>query len=150
MADFPLTWVVVADNARARVFAWTSAKSALTELVDLTNSQARLREQALTSDRPGVASSRGQSRRRMQNSKSEVDNTVDQFARDLAAELKNGLTQHEFERLVLMAAPGFLGQLRAQLDPQVSKRLVGSVALNLTKETADVIQTHLPTLSNIN
>ena len=150
MANFPLTWVVVADSARARIFEWTGRNVSLNELIDLTNSQARLREQALTSDRPGMAfGSHGQSRRRMQNSKSEVDNSVVAFARDIAAELKTGLDQHSYERFVLMAAPEFLGQLRAQLDAQVGKRLVESVSVNLAKEDQKVIQDHLPTLPTI-
>ena len=127
MAEFPLTWVVVADSARARVFEWVSRNADLRELLDLTNSQARLQEQALTSDRPGVGfSSRGQGRRRMQAANTEVDNTIGRFARELAAELKSGLDDGRYQRLVLMAGPSFLGQLRDQLDDQVSKRVADS------------------------
>ena len=81
MAEFPLTWVVVADSARARVFEWASRNADLRELLDLTNSQARLQEQALTSDRPGVGfSSRGQGRRRMQAANTEVDAAAELLA----------------------------------------------------------------------
>ncbi len=150
MAKFPPTWVVVADSARARIFEWPGRGADLNELVDLTNSQARLREQALTSDRPGMAfGSRGHSRRRMQNPKSEVDNTVANFAHDIAAQLKTGLDRHSYERFVLMAPPEFLGKLRSQLDTQVGKRLVESVSVNLAKEDKSVIQDHLPALPTI-
>ena len=150
MANFPPTWVVVADSARARIFEWTGPNTSLNELVDLTNSQARLREQELTSDRPGMAfGSQGHGRRRMQNPKSEVDNSIVTFAHDIAAELKTGLDQHTYERFVLVAPPEFLGQLRAQLDAQVSKRLVESVSRNLAKEDKSVIQEHLPKLPTI-
>ena len=148
MASFPPTWVVVADSARGRIFEWKSLQSGLTEVADLTNSQARLPEQALTSDRPGMAfGSTGHSRRRMQSTKSEVANTVGAFARDLAGELKRGLEQRSYERFVLIAPPAFLGELRAQLSNSVSKRLVESVSRNLTKRDAATIEQHLPKLS---
>jgi protein required for attachment to host cells len=148
MANFPMTWVVVADSARARLFEWASLKSELTELADFTNSEGRLREQSLTSDRPGMAfGSQGHSRRRMQTPKSEVDNTTTAFAHDLAGVLKAELEQHHYERLVLLAPPKFLGQLRSQLDAQVSKRVVESDSVDLTKEDRETIESHLPRLS---
>lgn len=147
-ATFPATWVLVADSARARIFSLPNLNDDLVELADLTNSQARLTEQALTSDRPGQTfASRGHSPRRMQNTKSEVENAVGYFARELAGELKSGLAKQRYERFVLIAPPGFLGELRNQLDSQVNKRLVGSVALNLTKQDIATIRTHLPRLS---
>ena len=47
------TWVVVADNSRARIFTAEKAASPLTEVRDLTYPEARLHEGDLVTDKSG-------------------------------------------------------------------------------------------------
>lgn len=151
MADFPLTWVVVADGARGRLFEWTAANGGLREVLDLINPEGRLHRSELASDRPGFAfSSHGdQSRHPMQPAHSARDNAADAFAREVAAELNSALDQGTYERLVLIAPPGFLGVLRAKLDDRVGKKVVESLALDLTRNTPEEIKARLPRLSSL-
>ena len=149
MNKFPLTWVIVADSARARIFEWAAANGDLEEIIDLTNPQGRLREGALTSDRPGTTfDSHGHhSGHPMQTPHSAQDNAADTFAHQVNIELKSALDGGRYARLVLVAAPEFLGHLRSQLDKQVSKKVVESLSLDLTKESPDAIKARLPMLS---
>ena len=149
MNKFPLTWVIVADGARARIFAWATVNGELEEVVDLTNPQGRLRERALTSDRPGTTfDSHGHnSGHPMQMPHSAQDNAADTFAHEVSIELKSALDGGRYTRLVLIAPPKFLGHLRSHLDKQVGKKVVESLPLDLTRETPDAIKARLPMLS---
>lgn len=47
------TWVVVAENNRARIFAMNNKKASLQELADLVHPEGRARGRELSSDRQG-------------------------------------------------------------------------------------------------
>lgn len=55
------------------------------------------------------------------------------FARAVAHAINEGLTQHRFERLVLVAPPHFLGDLRAELSTLAARAVVGSIHHDWTK-----------------
>jgi protein required for attachment to host cells len=151
MANFPLTWVVVADRARARIFEWSSVNGKLEELVDLTNPEGRLQDRAISSDRPGMAvdSQHHRSGHPMQAGHSAADNAARAFAHDIAARLGSALDQKCYERIVLVAPPGFLGDLRSALDDRVQKLVADSVGLDLTRESPEAIRQRLPTLRSL-
>ena len=48
------TWVLVADNSRARIFSSDKPASVLQEIQDLTHPEARLHEGDLVTDRGGA------------------------------------------------------------------------------------------------
>jgi len=48
-------WVVVADQSKARIFTVADPRGALLTVGELEHPEARDREQALTSDRPGLS-----------------------------------------------------------------------------------------------
>jgi protein required for attachment to host cells len=146
LTNFPLTWVLVAGSTRARLFQWTVANGELEELPALVNPEGRLRESALTSDRAGYTfSSHGRGGRHpMMPAHSAQDNAANTFAHEVAAQLRNALDQNKYQRLVLVAPPGFLGRLRPQLDERVRKKVVASLDLDLTRDTPDAIRARLP------
>ena len=150
MSTFPLTWVVVADSTRARIFEWSTANGSLIELYDLIHPEARLRESELTSDRPGMTfDSGGQGQHPKQPAHSAHDNAVNTFAHEIAIELERACHEGKFKRLVLIAPPGFLGQLRPKLKDQVSNKVAESLGLNLTNNSPEAIKARLPRLSSL-
>lgn len=54
------------------------------------------------------------------------------FAQELAGRLDKGRVDHEYDRLVLVAPPHFLGLLKGTLDGQVQKLLAHTVDKDLT------------------
>ena len=67
----------------------------------------------------------------MSRSEGPHERVVADFARELAARLRQARVANTFERLVLVAPPKFLGLLRAQLDDPTSARVVGSLDKDL-------------------
>ncbi len=64
----------------------------------------------------------------------------ERFASDLADILYQKAHSGEFERLVIVADPSTLGQLRAELHQEVTKKVVGEVDKNLTNHPLDEIE----------
>jgi protein required for attachment to host cells len=66
------------------------------------------------------------------------------FARRIATELGKAGRAKRFDRLVLMAAPSFLGQLRAALPAAMRKLVVAEVNRDLVHQTVAEVRSHLP------
>lgn len=148
MPDYPPTWVLVADAARARIFEWTAPSTPLSEIADPANPEGRLKSSALDSDRPGIAAdAQGhRSGHPMQATRTAHEKSAEAFADQIATTLTDALTAKEYERLVVFAAPEFLGLLRAKLSEPVASVVVESSALDLVRESAESIQSRLPKL----
>jgi protein required for attachment to host cells len=117
------SWIVVADSTRARILRLEHR--ALTELEDLVHPESRAADHDLVSDRGGRTfdSSRQGGRHAMEPQHTPKQVEIDNFARELAQRLDAARAKGEFDELILIAAPQFLGQLSAHLD-EVTRRLV--------------------------
>lgn len=150
MTSFPVTWVLVADRGRSRLFSLESPHGELIELTDAINPDLRLHEADLTSDRPGMEfDPGGQGRHAMRAEHSHKEHSSEAFAQALGQELLHGLDDGRFERLVLVSPPEFLGILRQKLDQRVCQCVAEVVGLDLTKASADEIAKRLPPLSSL-
>lgn len=137
-------WVLVADESAARLFASDKIRMELTEIEVLTNPEARIHERELGTERQGRGfESANPSRHAMEPSSSIRETRALQFARDVGRKLEQGLNQQAYERLILIAAPDFLGLLRQQLRAGVQGRVAHSIDKNLVKETPQAILGHL-------
>jgi len=66
------------------------------------------------------------------------------FARRIAAELAQAQRKGDYDRLVVMAAPSFLGLLRQTLPQSVRKLVAAEVTKDLVNEPPAAMQAHLP------
>lgn len=139
-------WIVVADASRARLFRAETPRGPLVELADAVHSAARLEDQELLSDRAGRAfDSQGKHRHGMESPTAPHDQEAERFAHELAERLHVHHNAHDFDGLVLVAPPRFLGLLRGALDEQVAKQVLVSFDRDLTRiHTAAEVQSHLP------
>ena len=125
------TWIISADAGRARIFSDTDPNSPLQEIDDLIDPAARERISDQLTDRlsPLAASNSQKSTgdslptSQYQPAKTQEQHNAELFARDICAQLLKAKNENRFDRLALVAAPAFLGELRNQLDPQL-KQLV--------------------------
>lgn len=62
------------------------------------------------------------------------------FAEDAAAMLKDRALAGEFERLLIVAPPSTLGDLRKHYHKEVEKRLIGEIPKDLTNHPVDQIE----------
>ena len=140
------TWVVIADSSRARLFKAESALGPLQELAALAHPEARLHVQELTSDLPGRAfDSNGQGgRHAMEQAVDPKENEALKFARQIADYLETAQSESKFNKLVLTAAPKFLGYLRQYLSARVAVLVSQEIDKDLVQHPAQDIRRHLP------
>lgn len=139
-------WVMVADASRARLFRAGTPHGPLIELEDAVHPASRLQDHELLSDRAGRAvDTQGHHRHGMEATTNPHDQEAQRFAHELAERLHVHHNAHDFDGLVLVAPPRFLGFLRHALDEQVAKQVLGSFDLDLARiHTAADVQSHLP------
>lgn len=139
-----VTWVVVAESSRARILRLEGLQSPLCELDDLVNPDARAHEQDLISDRPGrTFDSSGQGRHAKQAPASHKQQRSADFARVLAERMEHGLAQGEFEEIILIAAPEFLGLLRQHLSEATKQHVKREIHKNIVRESEETIRGYL-------
>ncbi len=138
-------WVLVADSSRARLFEAAGAMAALEERTDLVMPSARLQEQELVSDRPGrTFDSFGEGRHAMEPPTAAKDIASGRFAAEIAALLESERQRGTYTRLVLVAPPAFLGQLRGALSDSVSALISAELDKHLVQLAPEAIRGHLP------
>ncbi len=136
-----VTWVVVADGSRARVFSRAKRFSDLQPVEVLEEPDARTRERELISDRPGRSfDSHGSGRHAMGSNSSAKDEILEEFARRIAHRIEAGRTGGDFHHLILVAAPAVLGAIRLILSNASRQLIVGEVSKNLAHHEAADIQ----------
>ena len=67
----------------------------------------------------------------------------ERFAKDIAERLYKMAHRGDFRRLVIVAPPLVLGEMRKELHKEVSDKLTGEVSKTLTNHTIDEIETIL-------
>jgi len=138
------TWLVVADNSKARFFIVDSHMGPIEEIDSIAHAEARLHEQVMTSDLPGRGNGNGGARHAYQDEVSPKDQENINFAKQIANELDTARKDKRFKQIMLVAAPGFLGNLRNQLATQTQKLVCFELAKNMSNFNAKEIREHLP------
>ena len=143
------TWIVVADRSIARIFEQCGGSDAeLNAIVTLRHPESRERMSDTVSDRPGsfrggaiAGSESGQPNQEHEHRMSAA------FAREVTTYLEGARQRGSFSRLVLIAAPMFLGSLRDNLSSPVRKLVEHEIAKDYTHiDGADVLA-HLSELT---
>ncbi|MDX6751619.1 host attachment protein [Geminicoccaceae bacterium 1502E] len=141
----PETWLVVADGARAKILRVDRAVRRFELVGEMSSSEARRKPSELMTDRQGRAMDAGGvgQRSAMEPPTDPQRHEKERFARQLAETLEDALNARKFEKLVLVAAPQALGDLRATLDGRVKERIQEEIAKDLTRENAGELAEHL-------
>jgi protein required for attachment to host cells len=139
------TWVLVADSCRARIFVADAATGPLREVETLAHPEGRLHEQHMTSDRPGRTFDRyGQGRHAMSAGNEPKHQEAIGFAKRVSAHIEERRKEGAFDRLVIVAAPAFLGLLRQEFSDPTTGMLALEINKDLTQLNAEQIRAHLP------
>ena len=137
------TWVVVANRAGARVLQ-AGADQALIPLQDIAHAEGRLQAREIDSDKRGRTFDRmGQHHHASESEVSPTQTVAERFAKELADLLYKGRTEHQFDKLVLIAEPGFLGDMRAKLDQATAKTVVATVAKDLLRSSEQDLERYV-------
>ncbi|MDH5394179.1 MAG: host attachment protein [Gammaproteobacteria bacterium] len=137
--------IVVADSARARIFTAETSKSPLSEIDVLARPEVRLHDRDLTSDLPGKdIGGDGSGAHAYQSKTDPKKHQQIEFSRQVARYLNDADHHHKLSKLLIVATPSFLGDLRSQLSHETSKKVVFELDKDLTQHSVDEIRSHLP------
>lgn len=143
------TWVLIADGARARVLENDGPGRGLIANEGLVFSGDHAATHDLVPDRLGRSfSSHGHGRSAIEPRTDPHRELKATFAHRLAEILARGLEEGVYDRLVLVASPVTLGDLRAAISGPVRAKIVGEVAQDLTKIPNSEVARHLEHVLN--
>ncbi len=138
------TWILVAENSRAKFFSAEDPTAPISEIEALICPNGRLHEGDLVSDNPGSdGGSVGQGRHVIDNKVTARDQEHINFAKQLATRLNTARKKGKYDRLVLVAPPAFLGLLRDSVSKEVSAMVSRQVDKNLVQQPAEVLRKYL-------
>lgn len=137
------TCIVACTATVARLWYSTSRFGDWSQLAEFTNPAAASRESDFGTDRPGrTFDSFGSGRHAMVPGETRREHETHRFAAELADRLNRGVAGGDFEHLVLIAAPAFLGHLRAELSDAATRAVIYEAAKDLTWLDVDRIREH--------
>jgi protein required for attachment to host cells len=145
--------IVVADQSEARFYDAARRGARLQSVGRVSDPTAHLHDRDLKSDRPGRTFDRaasGPGRRgavahhATGGERRPRKIQAQRFARRVVTELKKSSRTKGFDRVVLMAAPSFLGLLRAALPASMRKLVVAEINRDLVHQTVAEVRSHLP------
>ncbi|WP_299559994.1 host attachment family protein [uncultured Sulfitobacter sp.] len=134
------TWVLIADSEKA-LFLENE-----TDGDDPYLKVVKKEEQENPPNREQAANRRGRFNDGPSAHRSAVDDTdwhqlaKERFASDLADILYKQAHQGQFDRLVIVADPRTLGELRSELHQEVTDKVIGEIDKNLTNHPIDEIE----------
>ncbi len=137
-----VTWILVADGARARVLLNEGVGKGVRELSDRAFVGSRMRSRDMVSDRPGRTFDRGgQGRHAMEPTSDPHDEAERAFLHDVVAWLAEH--EHAFDRLIVIAAPRALGELRRAMPRALAEKVTSEIDADLTKAKPAEIEARL-------
>jgi protein required for attachment to host cells len=119
------TWILVADNSRAQLYLNVAPGKQLQKVKDIASPPEQIPRHTDSHD--------GQDRR----------HDGELFAGQLCTLLNEGRVKHNFDRLILVAAPRFLGQIRAKLDKATHASVSATLDKDFMSFSDSEIQQHL-------
>ena len=142
-----VTWVVAADSAQADIFRVSKIGGSFEPVKGLSNAEGQLKGRDFTTDRPGRGfDGTGAGRHGMASPDAPREHAADGFARTICQYLETARTRSQYDRLIVVAPPDFLGRLRKAITPAANHLVVESVAKNLVGEDGEAIRARLNTV----
>lgn len=137
------TWILVADEAHARLFESERADGELLEVADFVHPEAHHADRGHRDRLPRGHESVGGARHAIEPRTSTEQKIRHEFAAELSDFLNEARVANRYDSLVLMAAPAFLGSVRSELDPQVARMVTHALDKQITDASMDRIREEL-------
>jgi protein required for attachment to host cells len=138
-----ITWIVVADGARARIFVNRGPGKGI-ELSERELTAEHQRTSDMVRDSlPRTHDSVGPARHAIEPKVDPHRDAKRQFAEHLAQVLDQSVADRAFDRFVVVAPPKMLGDFRKAMSKRLQPLLHGEVAKDLTKASSKEVADHL-------
>ena len=137
--------VVVADERDANFFDVAKPQADPQACGSLHNDAARP-DRELETDRPGrrFSGSANSNRHAVDGERSTERHEMELFALEVARTIDGARTRHEFDRLVLIAAPRMLGLLREALPAACRSAVAAEISKDLVHQDLATIRDAIP------
>ncbi len=138
--------ILVADQAEAIFYDAPALDAAPREVARITDPLAHLHDRDFATERPGrTHESFGGARHAIQREGTPRRMEAARFARRIARRLDEARRKDEFEKLVVVAGPPFLGLVRGELSRLTRARVVDEIHKDLVHSPVDVLRRQLAT-----
>ncbi|NEX22749.1 host attachment protein [Thiorhodococcus mannitoliphagus] len=138
------TWILVADNSRARIFTAEKAAGPLTEVSSMAFPEGRLHSGDLISDKGGRGQTPAAGAHGVNGEDDHKQENADRFASLLCEDLESARNEGRFSKLYVVASPALLGLLRKHQSASLKQLIAGELDKNLTTQPPETIRKHLP------
>ncbi len=139
------TWILVSNASSGRILRNTGPNKGLEMVREFEHPQSREKNSDLVTDRPGHNQGHGNGHGSYVPATTPKEHQADIFALELARELEAGRVSKEYERLVLVAPPAFLGQLNQRMNDTVKSLVSDKLEKDYTRATSKELAQHLST-----
>ncbi len=137
-------WILVANQAEARIYSADRVPGNLLLVDTLTNEEGAAHTRDLTSDGPGRVHDRmGSARHSMEPDTGVKEEGRRRFVKEIVDQLKAAYLRGDFGRLVLLAAPAVLGVIRKTLTRELAKAVIKEIPKDVIGQDLDKIQAQL-------
>jgi protein required for attachment to host cells len=138
------TWILIADGGRARILESVGRGKGLHMITGSDTRQNNPPSHEQGRDQPArVHESVGHTRHAIEHRHDPHRALETLFASELGVMLNNYATSNSYDRLVLVAPPAMLGDLRRTIPPQVRDKIVAEVDKDLTKVPNNEVMSHI-------
>ena len=134
------TWIVVADGEKALFLRnITDGENPHFEVI-AKDEQDNPKDIDQSANRPGRMADGGPGQRSALDDTDWHELAKERFAADLSDKLYAQAHKGRFDRIVLVAAPNILGEMRDQLHQEVTNKVVGEIPKTLTNHPLTEIE----------
>lgn len=136
--------ILVADQAEAIFYDAPTLRAAPIEVARISDPLARLHDRDFGTERPGrTHESQGAMRHSIQRENTPRRAEASRFARRIARRLDDARRKEEFEQLVVVAGPSFLGLVREELSGPTRARVAREIHKDLVHSPPAVLALQL-------
>jgi protein required for attachment to host cells len=137
--------IVVADQAEAIFYDTASLQAQPQEVAHISDPVAHLHDRDLVSDRPGRSyESVGGQRHAIERENDPRYLEAVRFAKRISRRLDEARRKGEFDELIVVAGPPFLGLMRGELSRPTRQRVVHEIRKDLVHSPVESLRRHLP------
>lgn len=137
--------IVVADQAEAIFYDTPSLQAEPKEVGHISDPLAHQHDRDFSSDRPGRSyESVGGQRHAIERENDPRLREAVRFARRISRRLDEARRKGEYDELIVVAGPPFLGLMRKELSRPTRERVVHEIRKDLVHSPAGSLRRHLP------
>ena len=137
--------IIVADQAEAIFYDTPSLRTRPKEVARISDPLAHQHNRDFASDRPGRSyESFGSARHAIARENDPRQQEAVRFAKRISRRLDTARRSGEYDELIVVAGPAFLGLIRAELSKPTRARVVHEIRKDLVHGTVEALRRHLP------